>query len=175
MSHQVENRFSDITAKVIFFAAVLIVACVFLFKGCDEDRGVVATPDKTDSLKKVIVEQEKVKDSLLVIAKKKDSVRIETIVKYRYLKGRIDSIPCEELLPKIVNICDSIILVDSSQIATLKQVIKTDSSIIQNYKKIIVNDSTTIVSLNKEVKKQKRQKKIVGGIGAVGWLIAIFK
>jgi len=166
---------SNILAKFIFFAAIIILACIFLFKGCDDDHVVVATPDKTDSLKKIISEQERVKDSLLVIAKKKDSVRVETIVKYRYLKGRIDSIPCEELLPQIINICDSIVNNDSSYIVTLKQVIKNDSSIIQNYKKVATNDSTTIVSLNKEVKNQKRQKKIIGGIGAIGWLIAIFK
>jgi len=169
------KELSNIIAKVIFFAAVLIVACIFLFKGCDDDHVVVATPDKTDSLKKVISEQDKVKDSLLIIAKKKDSIRVEYVTKWRKLKGDTAFIPCDSILPKIVNLCDSIIYVDSSEIATLKQVIKNDSGIIQNYKKIVVNDSTTIVSLNKEVKKHKRHKKwLTAGIVGMG-IIAVLK
>ncbi len=166
---------SNLIAKLIFFAAILIVACIFLFKGCDEDHVVVATPDKTDSLKKVISEQERVTDSLLVIAKKKDSVRVEYVTRWRKLKGDTAFIPCVSILPKIVNLCDSIVYVDSSEIATLKQVIKSDSVIKQNYKNVVTNDSIAIVSLNKEVKNQKQQKRLIGGIGAIGWLVAIFK
>lgn len=170
-----ELKLSNIIAKVIFFATVLIVACIFLFKGCDDDHIVVATPDKTDSLKKVISAQERVTDSLLIIAKKKDSVRVEFVIKWRKLKVDTAFIPCDSILPKIVNLCDSIIYVDSSEIATLKQVIKNDSSIIQNYKRVAINDSTTIVSLNKDIKKHKRHKRWLGiGMAAVG-VIAIIK
>ena len=169
------NSSSDITAKVFFFLAVLIMATVFLFKGCDDDHVVVATPDKTDSIKKVYEHKFQLRIDSLDLVKKKDSISYVTIVKYKYLKGKVDSIPCEELLPQIVNICDSIVYNDSSLISSLKNIIKLDSSIFVDMKRVIVNDSTTIVSLNKEVKKQKRQKKIVGGIGAVGWLIAIIK
>ncbi len=154
----------------------VIVVTFLIFRGCgDMAPEQPITPDKTDSLKKVIELQNKERDSLHAEVKKKEPARDTIIYKYRYLKGKIDSIPCDSLLPKIVNICDSIIYTDSSLISSLKGVIKVDSGIISNYKKIVVNDSTTIVGLNKEIKKQKQQKKLIGGIGAVGWLIAIFK
>ena len=147
--------------KFLLFACVLLVACIFMFKGCDED--VTYTDfEYTDSLKNVIAEQTKVKDSLLVEVKKKDTIRVEVIKKYRILKH--DTIYANICAP-IIQLCDSIILVDSSLIVDLKHVIKVDSVIIGNYKKVTHNDSLSIVGLNKEVKKQKRQKK---------WLIVWF-
>ena len=146
--------------KFLLFACVLLVACIFMFKGCDDD--VTYTNNDNDSLKLVIANQNIIKDSLLAEVKKKDTIRVEVIKKYRILKH--DTIFANICAP-IIQLCDSIILVDSSLIVDLKHVIKVDSVIIGNYKKVTHNDSLSIVGLNKEVKKQKRQKK---------WLIVWF-
>jgi len=146
--------------KFLLFACVLLVACIFMFKGCDDD--VTYTNNDNDSLKLVIANQNIIKDSLLAEVKKKDTIRVEVIKKYRILKH--DTIYANICAP-IIQLCDSIILVDSSLIVDLKHVIKVDSVIIGNYKKVTHNDSLSIVGLNKEVKKQKRQKK---------WLIVWF-
>jgi len=146
--------------KFLLFACVLLVACIFMFKGCDDD--VTYTNNDNDSLKLVIANQNIIKDSLLAEVKKKDTIRVEVIKKYRILKH--DTIYANICAP-IIQLCDSIILIDSSLIVDLKHVIKVDSVIIGNYKKVTHNDSLSIVGLNKEVKKQKRQKK---------WLIVWF-
>jgi len=154
----------------------VIVVTFLIFKACgDIAPEQPITPDKTDSLKKVITNQEKVKDSLLILANRKDSVRVEYITKWKKLKGDTAFLPCDTILNLVISTCDSIIAIDSALIGDLKGVIKVDSGIIANYKKVVVNDSTTIVGLNREINKQKGQKKLIGGIGAVGWLIAIFK
>ena len=156
-----------------FMMAILVVMALILCncKGCSNDT-VEPMIDKSDSLKIVIQKAAHDRDSLLGLAGHKDSVRVETVIKYRYLKGRIDTIPCTELLPMIVNICDSIIFIDSTQISVLKDVIQKDSIIIGNYRKVVINDSNAIVSLKKEVRKQKNGKKLAIGLGLLGWGLA---
>lgn len=160
---------------ILILLGILAASLIFFYKCESKTPDLPITPDKTDSIKKVNYKLEHERDSLLVIAKKKDSVRVDAVAKYRSLKGKVDSIPCDSLLPQIVNICDSIVLVDSSEIASLKEIIKLDSGIISNYKKIVVNDSTTIAGLNKQIKKHKRQKKWLGVGMAAAIGIAIFK
>lgn len=104
--------------------------------------------------------------------KKKDTLRVEIIKKYKVLKH--DTIYANICAP-IIKLCDSIILVDSSLITDLKNVIKVDSGIIANYKKVAETDSNTIVGLNIEVKKHKKHKRwLIGGLIATG-VIAILK
>ena len=154
-----------------------VVAASLFFKGCGGDIGPEQPSNSAyiDSLKAEIAKMDIEKDSLLVIAKKKDSVRVEYVTKWRKLKGDTAYLPCDSILPQIVNLCDSIIYVDSSQISTLKKVIKTDSSIISNYKKVVKDDSITIVNLNKEIKKHKKHKRWLGiGLGVAAG-VAIIK
>ena len=144
---------------------------MFFFSKCNDDVEDFSY-NGTDSLKQVIAEQTKIKDSLLLAAKKKDTIRVEIIKKYKVLKH--DTIYANICAP-IIKLCDSIILVDSSLITDLKNVIKVDSNIIANYKKVAETDSNTIVGLNKEVAKHKKHKRwLVGGIIATG-IIAILK
>ncbi len=154
----------------------VIVVTLLIFRGCgDMAPEQPITPDKTDSLKAVISEQYERRIDSIIAIKKKDSVRVEYVTRWRKMKGDTAYIPCDSILPKIVNLCDSIIYVDSSQIATMKSVIAMDDSIISNYKKVVENDSITIVGLNKQIKKHKRQKKwLVAGIAATG-VVAIIK
>ena len=156
---------------MVVLAVAILVVCLLLFDKCNSKPEQVTYND-SDSLKQVIAAQTRVKDSLLIAVKKKDTIRVEVIRKYRILKH--DTIYANICDP-IIQLCDSIILVDSSLIVDLKHVIKIDSVIIGNYKKVTHNDSISIVGLNKEVKKQKRQKRLLlGGIIGIS-AIAILK
>ena len=64
---------------------------------------------------------------------------------------------------------------DSSQIATLKDVIKLDSNIIANYELVVHNDSLYIEQLKKDVKKQRKHKRAALIVAAVFWGVAILK
>jgi len=170
-------QLSSTIIKLIAFTAVMAVACVFLFKGCDDNVGSPSTnlSKENDSLKVANSEKDRINDSLLGLSKGHDSVRVEYVTKWRKLKQDTAFIPCDSLLKITRIVCDTIMYNDSAHISVLKQVIKNDSVTKSNYKKIINNDSITIVGLNKEVKKQKRQKKIFGGVAAVAAAIAIIK
>lgn len=170
-------QLSPAVIKMTAFTIVMAVACVFLFKGCDDNVGSPSTnlSKENDSLKMVNAEKDRINDSLLGLSKGHDSVRVEYVTKWRKLKQDTAYIPCDSLLKITRIVCDTIMYNDSAHISVLKQVIKNDSITKSNYKKIINNDSITIVGLNKEVKKQKRQKKIFGGVAVVAAAIAIIK
>ena len=156
--------------KMVITAIAILCICLFLFDKCNSKPEIVTYND-TDSLKQVIASQNKVKDSLLIAVKKKDTIRVTLVKKYRTTITDTIFQVCEP----IIKLCDSIILVDSSEIVDLKNVIKVDSVIIANYKKVAEVDSNKIVTLTKEVRKHKRQKRrLVGGIIAMG-IIAIMK
>lgn len=158
-------------AKLIFFASVLIVACIFMFKGCDEKHDTISVDKEKDSLKLVLINQKHNVDSLLLAVKKKDTIRVGIVKYYRVLKTDTIFQVCEP----IIKVCDSIIVVDSSEIVDLKNVVRLDNGIIANYKKVAEIDSNTIVKLNKEVRKHKRHKHLLtGGLIGLG-VIAILK
>lgn len=157
--------------QMVVLAVAILVVCLLLFDKC-QNKGEVITHNGTDSLKQVIASQTRVKDSLLIAVKKKDTLRVEVIKRYKVLKH--DTIYANICAP-IIKLCDSIILVDSSLITDLKHVIKVDSGIIANYKKVAETDSNTIVGLNNEVKKHKKHKRwLIGGLIGIG-AIAILK
>ena len=156
--------------QMVVLAVAILVVCLLLFDKC-QNKGEVITYNGTDSLKQVIAGQTRVKDSLLIAVKKKDTIRVEIIKKYKVIKH--DTIYANICAP-IIKLCDSIILVDSSLITDLKHVIKVDSGIIANYKKVAETDSNTIVGLNIEVKKHKKHKRwLVGGLIGVGIIAAL--
>ena len=142
-------------AKLIFFASVLIVACVFMFKGCDEKHGTISTDREKDSLKLALISQKDSVKMLLTDIKKKDTIRIGIVKYYRVLK--IDTI--FQVCEPIIKICDSIIVVDSSEIVDLKNVVKLDSGIIANYKKVSMKDSISISDYKKAIRKHLKAKR----------------
>ncbi len=161
----------NLSKQMVVLMVAILVVCLLIFDKCNSKPEIVTYND-TDSLKQVIASQSRVKDSLLIAVKKKDTIRISIIKRYTTLKH--DTI-FEQVCAPIIKLCDSIILVDSSEIVDLKNVIKVDSVIVANYKKVAEVDSNKIVSLTKEVKKHKRHKRwLVGGIIATG-VIAILK
>lgn len=160
----------------ILFLVGVLVATFLIFKGCGNiGPEQPLTPNISDSLKGVIRLQEKERDSLLIVAGRKDSVRVEYITKWKKLKGDTAYLPCDTILNIVISTCDSIIAIDSSLIADLKTVIKKDSVIISGCKKVMNEDSITIVGLNSEIRKHKRHKKwLLGGLIGVS-AIAIIK
>lgn len=155
--------------KEIIIIGLIIVVCFFLFDKCNNKLDVV-THTGNDSLIKVIAEQTKIKDSLLLYSKKKDTIRLEIVKRFRILKTDTIYQICEP----IIKLCDSLIVVDSSLISDLKKVITIDSTIIHNYKKVVKNDSATIVQLTKEVKKHKRHKRwLMAGLIGIGIVAAV--
>jgi len=161
----------NLSKQMVVLMVAILVVCLLIFDKCNSKPEIVTYND-TDSLKQVIASQSRVKDSLLIAVKKKDTIRISIIKRYTTLKH--DTV-IKQVCAPIIKLCDSIILVDSSEIVDLKNVIKLDSGIIENYKKVAVIDSNTIVKLNKEVKKHKRHKRwLTGGLIGLG-VIAILK
>lgn len=112
---------------------------------------------KVDSTNIYKAEINALKDSI----KHLDTTRIKLVTKYRYLKGKTDTIPCDTLIKMIVNVCDTIVLNDSIEISKLKQ-------INTKYSYIVKNDSITIDSLKSSRKKYFKGFKhglIVGSLG----------
>lgn len=119
-------------------------------------------------IKETIKEDLKRKDSVKEVIVYRDSIRTKLVTKWR---NRTDTLTITE----VVNLCDSVILVDSSLIASLKNEINLDDSIIRNYRIVAVNDSNTIVRLNKDLRKQKRKTKVAAAIAILFGGIAAIK
>lgn len=145
---------------IVVIALTIIVMSVFK---CSHSE-----PVQIDPLKTKIQAEVKAGDSLKKIAVKSDSVRIEYVIKWRKLKADTVKIPCDSLLKKLVHICDTIVTVDSTEIANLKKVIVNDSLIISDCFKVIKNDSLAIIGLNKTLRRQKfKNKLVVIGLGGL--------
>lgn len=137
----------------MFIVSLLIIS--LLLKKCNTKHvEVVSKVDSTNIYKSQI---NALKDSI----KHLDTTRVKLVTKYRYLKGKTDTIPCDTLINMIVNVCDTIILNDSIEIAKLK-LINT------KYSYIVKNDSVVIDSLKHSRKKYFKGFKhglIVGSLG----------
>lgn len=139
----------------IFILIGIIIACIVK---CEPDKVVNEfEPTENDSL---ILANHGLKienDSIKKIAMVKDTVWMKGAIRWRDAKQqyKADSIPCDSL----VLICDTLLMQDSSYIATLKDVIKLDSNIIANYETIVKNDSTEIEKYKKAIIKHMRAKR----------------
>ena len=147
-----------ITYSILFIVSLFIIA--LLLKKCNtKPVEVVSKVDSTNIYKSQI---NALKDSI----KHLDTTRVKLVTKYRYLKGKTDTIPCDTLINMIVNVCDTIILNDSIEIAKLKQ-INTVGSLRPQWP-VVKNDSIVIDSLKHSRKKYFKGFKhglIVGSIG----------
>lgn len=156
---------------------LLVIALIWAgFRSC-EPKTIQSYIYPTNELKQAIIKNKALSDSLKKMAQKKDSVRIKIVTQWRKLKGDtiFRSMPCDTILPILVQTCDSIISADSVLIAGLKSVIKSDSLIIQKQDSVIRLDSLNILALSNEIRKQKRQKRIaLAGVGILG-VIAVLR
>lgn len=116
-----------------------------------------------------------IRDSLIEVVKYRDSVRTEYVNKWRTIKVKPDSVPCDTFLQHVITFCDTIIYVDSLTIASLKSVVKEDSVIISKCTKRISEDSLEINTLNKKLKRQKIFTKVAFFTGLVGSGVLMYK
>lgn len=152
--------------------AILALCIIFL---CFYKCGGEQTQVDNSALKNVINKDKLTKDSIRERIVYKDRIKTEYVVKWRSFKGKVDSIPCPDALNQAIILTDSIIVIDSSLVASLKSELFIDSLIIKNQDSLIVQDSVKIVSLKKEIKKHKRQKKFITLVGLTGWILAAIK
>lgn len=157
--------------KYFYLAIIAVLICIIVFNKCNSVVKDSFTTEQNDSLKTVNVILTEKKDSVKVAANKSDSIRVKFIVKWRTkLHDTTIYKPCEELIV----ICDSIILVDSTEISQLKQVINYSDSIILNQKVMLYNDSLDLLAAKKYGKKQRRQKNLaLLGLGVLGGVLLV--
>lgn len=158
---------------------VLILSTVLLtwllFRSCDHSNSLELHGIKTrDSLLAINKDLQTERDLLELQAATVDTARIRTIVKYRTLKSNPDTLPCDTVLKYIMVACDSIIVVDSTEISLLKRSNMKADTIIGNLEKVVQIDSLTISGLKKQVRNQRRLKLVaisvatlLGGLAVV--------
>jgi len=147
------------------YIIILVLAICLWFKGCDKPKPINVEPIK-NNIKKLEVK----KATEQVKANKSDSVRTKYVIKWRKAIHDTLYLPADSL----ILICNDIITVDSTQISQLKQVITLSDSIILNQKIIIYNDSVRQISLNKQIRKQRRQKNLaLLGLGVLGGMLLV--
>ena len=143
------------TKYLLLIIAVMLIIIMVQF--CSQ-KGSVVIPNNSN-LKLSIATNKAKAEKLKPIIIIKDSIRTKYVTKWKEV--RHDSlIPCPEKLA----VADTVIYQDSSLIYSLKLLCKIDSNIIAEQSKVISADSITIKGLKKEVKKQKRQKRILAAI-----------
>ena len=148
--------------KIFPYLIILILAWVLLAKGCKEPE---IRYERRFIEKIKIVKWEKDKDSTKFDVKKRDTVITKIVLRWRDRKADTVFKPCEEL----ILICDSVIVVDSSQIASLKHLNELNDSIISQQKIMLYNDSIDANCFRKEIRRQKRQKALaITGLILVG-------
>ena len=170
--------------KIIIFALGAFICFVLAFKGCGS---VEYTPNKRDVLQS---EKDsinlKLKSAYLTLDSLKlnndsiSKVRNKVLTKYVYIHNTLnihDTIQVE----RFVNICDSVIRVDSTQINSLNKVVSQQSVIMSSQKNVIEIDSSLINSYavdlklaHKEIKKQKLLKVVSIFGGLLGIIATVF-
>ena len=147
---------------------IIILLLIIVFKSCDNNTQKFTN---SEPIKAKIKTLTKKSDSTKVEVKKTDSVRTKYIVKWRTkLHDTTIYRACEE----VIIICDSIILVDSTEIGQLKQVITLSDSIIVNQKVMLYNDSLDLLAAKKYGKQQRIQKNLaLLGLGVLGGMLLV--
>lgn len=141
--------------KKIIGYLVAIILTIVIMRSCTKPKEILVP---RDIFRDRIIDLNKSKDSTEAHAKYLDSVRVKVVYKYRTIKK--DTViyrACEEL----ILVCDSIIVVDSTENASLRHINKLNDSIISDYKKIVHSDTLDINCLKKEIRKQKWLKRVI--------------
>lgn len=151
--------------KITFVVAALILLIVWLSPGgCSKPIPQSNTSNLKDSINKVNVRR----DSVKIVIKEVEKERIKYIVRWRDVKVNRDSLPCDSLVSVIINVCDTLIQKDSTEINALKKMVELDEFVIKEQRRVIVIDSVVDLKLRKEIRRHKRQKRlIVFGLGGL--------
>lgn len=170
--------------KLTISLIVVIVVFLVVIQCQREDSG--DNPQIKQDIAKIetqIKHHEQDRDSVKAKASKVEEKQKDVKKTYRQAVSTLGqgNSPCRDSIIQVVQLCDTVIFVDSVLIVELKEVIRQDSLVISSQKKLIAvqkenirADSLTIIDLTKTVKKEKRKKKlawIVAGIAAVGNLV----
>lgn len=121
----------------------------------------------TDSIKKIVRTEILERADLKSKSKRADSIVYKWRDRWHEIKTEIGTKPCDSILPIIVHVADSVIIVDSTALVAKSRIIALDDSIICNQASIIKIDSITILGLKKEIRRQKRQKWLIGISAAI--------
>ena len=144
--------------KTLALAVLTAVICFTIFRGCNKPDTKIAEP-------RIIYKYIKKGDSIVKVVRKDDSVRIVYLTKWKNLKvqHQYDT----TIVHEVIQVCDTLIQKDSTEITHLKTLHSTDSVIIVEALKELRNDSATIVKLNKKLRVQKVLTKVsfFGGLG----------
>ena len=140
----------------IIFGLIILWLTAITYK-CEHKQG-----------KKTYVTSElKKRDSIIEVVKYRDSIRVEYVTKWKRIKVKPDSIPCDTFLQHVITFCDTIIQVDSAEIASLKGLVKQDSIIITGLVKRVNEDSIELMTVTKKLKRQKLYTKLSFGAGVI--------
>jgi len=160
-----------------FLLIIISLTMLVLLVKCNRKE---PAPVSSEALRNEVFKKLKEKNQIIASLKKKDSVRVEHVVKWNTVKiwvhdtiHEIDS-TCKNLITTLVSSCDSVIKHDSLVIQEYKNLASQDSLIIETYQLIAYTDSlyieglnSQINGLNKQIRKHKRHKAILFG-GVVG-------
>ena len=158
----------------IVLVALIIICSIALLNKCEENANDARIKTDYSVYYKHIDSLQHSNDSLKVLANKQEQIRETIVTRYKVLRDSV-KLPCDTLLQLVIASCDTIIVADSSQIANLKHIISNDSLIINDKDSIILSDSLQIVNLKKEVKKQKRHKRLAAALAVIGFGVAAIK
>lgn len=155
-----ENK-KEIFSKLSLFFIGFILAAILLFK-CEGEHSKDNTDvlnSKYDSLSKEIAKKDIIADSLNKQIDKLDTVR-EKILHVYHVQKKTINVHDTVLMYKFVQICDSVIEVDSIEINTLKTlnnnliaINKDKSDMLYNRNQVIDRKDAIIDSLTKSKKK----------------------
>lgn len=130
---------------------ITIVVCWFLFRGCNKPEPVVADNGVYDSLR---INEAK-SDSFKTVVVYRDSIRVNSLVKWRTVTREIH----DTLYHEIIAICDTLVYHDSLAIEARDKVISQDSNVKRILFKIIEQKNDSIGLLSKQVRREKWLKR----------------
>lgn len=146
--------------------AVILVLLIILFRNCGKTEPII----DISPIKKEIIKDKKIKDSIHEKVIYKDSIRTKIVAKWKVI--RKDSlIPCETKLL----VCDTLLMADSSLIQSLKAELVVSDLIIHNQSEVIKTDSIALKKADRKLRRQKILTKAVAVLGVIGIIAVLVK
>ena len=152
---------NNILGKISLFFIGFIIAAMLLLK-CEGNTpldNINSLNSRYDSLSKEVIKKDIITDSLNKVVSELDTVR-EKVLHIYHVQKKIINIHDTEWVVKFIQICDSVIEVDSLEINTLKtlnnnliDINKDKTNMLYNRDNVIVKKDAIIDSLTKSKKK----------------------
>ena len=159
----------------VYLFVIVVMAMILLLK-CETTKpvdNIDGLNSRYDSLSKEVIKKDVITDSLNKVVLGLDTVR-EKILHVYHVKKKTINIHDTVLMYKFVQICDSVIEVDSIEISTLKilnknlvDINKDKSDMLYNRDNVIVKKDAIIDSLTKSKKKYWKGFKHGFAAGAI--------